>query len=291
MASLISDPTTVPSIDGKVAEINPGDIWPLPYRGSRYRIRKIDASLKLCWTRYDIVHCSGSLPEGIIQAMVDHKLNSRGSLRVSPHKEAITKRQIGDGIWESVYLGKIDGVFLFDGFDLDPSKISTGNIWRGFHFKHGEQFAVWNRAGNEDYLYWTFRGLYFRTIDKYPELCAKVREIRPRCGRIYITEYGHIWMNLPINEVSDEWTSAFRELLSKDKLVLAKNDILLQSVYDRLRATKMYPIYVGHISEFDSGFAPRTHFSSGARFGIGTEDAEDGDGFTGESWKKMRRDR
>lgn len=290
MTILTDESTVVPGANQKYIEILPGDKWPLPYRGSRYTLKKMEKNVRMCWTRMDIVHPTESIPIGLIKAMIDYKGDSRGSFRVTPHKEVITKRKIKHGVWESVYLGKFNGTYSFDGFDLDPEELNTCNLWRGFHFKHGEEFAVWNREGNNDYLYWTMKGLYFRTIKKYPELCAKVREIRPQCGRVYFTEFGHVWMNLPGSDVSTTWSLKFKKLLQEDKQMLKKNDILLRSIHKRLEATKTFPIYLGKISDFDSGEPPRTHFLSGAKLGMGSEDIDDGDGFDAESWKKMRRD-
>jgi len=163
-------------------------------------------------------------------------------------------------------------------------------LWRGLHFKHGEEFAVWNREGNDDYLYWTHRGIYFRSTERYPELCAKVREIRPRCGRIYFTEYGHIWMNLPTGDISSMWKPRFRELFDEDKARLSRNDILLRSIAARKEATYAFPVYLGKTSDFDSGVPPRTHFTNNIYFGLGDENVEDGDEYDAESWKKMERD-
>lgn len=289
MISLKNVPTTVPGIDNKPITVNPGDLWPLPYRGSRYTIKKVNNNLQMCWTRMDVVHPS-SLPKDLIQVMIKFKNDSRGSIRVTPYFEVITKRKEQDGKWQPIYLGKFEGTYTFKDFDLNPTDIQTGNIWPGFHFKHGEEFAVWNRSGNDDFLYWTKGGVYFRSIDKYPELCSMVRMIRPRCGRIYITEFEHIWMNLPKWEVSVEWSSRFNHLLQEDKQKLADNDTLLRSVFERVSATQTYPIYLGKMSDFDSGVAPRTHFSGGAKFGLGGEDVDDGEAFDSDWWKNMKRD-
>lgn len=290
MATLNDEPVIVPGVDEIPMTINPGDIWPLPYRGSRYTFKKIGTTIKMCWSRMDNIYCSDSIPNGLIRAMIEYKRDSRGSFRVTPHGEVITKPLIGDSIGLPVYLGKMEGLYSFHGFDLDPTGIETGRLWPGLHFKHGEEFAVWNRTGNDNYLYWTRKGIYFRSLEKYPELCAKVREIRPPCGRVYFTEFGHVWMNLHGGEVSFEWASKIKELIQEDKKMLAKNDVLLRSIVSRKSATGTYPIYLGRISDFDSGTAPRTHFTGNAKFGLGGEDIDDEDAFNSDSWKRMQRD-
>ena len=289
MSTLLDEQTTVLGANGETINLNPGDAWPLPFRGSRYSLKKVDDRIKLCWTRLDVIHPSDEIPNGLIGAMEKFRNDTRGRIYVTPHKEVITKRQIGEK-YECVYLGKIDGVFSFPGFDLDPKNLQTGNLWRGLHFRHGEEFAVWNRAGNDDYLYWTHKGLYFRTTEKYPEICEQVREIRPRCGRIYITEFGHIWMNLPDNDISYMWAPKFKTLLQSDREYLATNDILLQSIFSRRSATYAFPVHLGRIEDFDSGIPPRTHFNSYGYFGRGGESEEDGDEYDSDSWKRMKRD-
>ncbi len=180
MTAITAESTTVPAVDGELIEIQEGGKWPLPYRGSQYSVKKVDDRLNFCWTRFDTLHCSESLPDGLIPAMIEHKWDSRGIIKITPYSEVITKREVEDGSYESIYLGKLDGVIDFTGFNLNPSDIETCNIWPGFQFKHGEEFAVWNRAGNDDYLYWTYMGRYFRSIERYPELCAKVRRSEER---------------------------------------------------------------------------------------------------------------
>jgi hypothetical protein len=292
MASLKDVDTEVPGVDENLTTVSPGDVWPLPHRGSRYTIREIEGKLRVCWARMDVVHPSEKLPSRLLKAMREHKRDRRGRFVLTPCREVIARREAQPEVWESVYLGRMGGVLSFPGFDLDPQTIDTGNLWTGLHFTHGEVFAVWNRDGNDDYLYWSGQGIYFRSIQRYPELCAKVRNIRPRCGRIYITENGHIWMNLPRSEVSYEFGPEFSRLLSEDRQRFSdpQYDILLRSVYERVRATGCYPVYVGRISDFDSGEPPRTHFSARAHFGIGGENAYDGDVFDSKYWRRMKRD-
>jgi len=293
MIALKSQSTKVPGVDEQPMIVNPGDVWPLPYRGSRYSVKQIEKKLSFCWSREDVVHCAERGPDGLIKAMIEHKKDSRGSIRITPHGEVITKRENEDGTYTTIFLGLLDGTFVFPGFDLDPIDAERGSLWPGLHFKHGEEFAVWVRDGNEDYLYWTYNGLYFRSTERYPELCAAYREMRPRCGRLYITEFGHVWINLPGSEISQEWAPRFRDLLDVEieKLKESKNDILLQSLVNRLRATgNCYPVYLGRITDFDSGTPPRTHFSSKAKFASGGEDTDNDEEFTAAPWKKMTRD-
>lgn len=269
MATLIEAPVTIPSSDGKLVTIEPGEPWPLPYRGSRYSITRAGDHLRMSWSRMDIIHYSDSIPNRLINSMIRHKRDSRGSFRITPHREVITKL-IEDGYTTTpLFLGKIEGDFTFSGFNLNPGKLETGRFWTGLNFMHGEEFAVWNRERNNDYLYWEKRGSKFRSIERYPELCAKVREIRPKAGRIYITEFGHIWMNLEMGGASAQWSSTITSRLREDLETLKNNDILLRTIKLRIDETGTMPLYLGKIQEFDSGLPPRTHFSFGASFGVG----------------------
>lgn len=276
MSTLLESTVTVPSSDENAVKIKPGDKWPLPYRGSRYSITRMGNSLKMSWSRMDVIHYSDSIPKGLISSMIANKRDSRGSFRVTPHKEVITKLIEDDNSATPLYLGKLDGDFNFNGFLLNPEKLETGSFWTGLNFMHGEEFAVWNRDRNDDYLYWEKRGIKFRSIDRYPELCAKVREIRPRAGRIYVTEFGHIWMNLEMGGASAQWSSIVSSRLKNDLELLAHNDVLLRAIKLRIDETGTMPIYLGKVEDFDCGSPPRTHFSFGANFGKGPEDEEDG---------------
>jgi hypothetical protein len=289
MSSLELESTTAPSIDGEPIEIHPGDCWPLPFRGSRYTLKAVEGRIKFCWSHMDKVYAAEKIPGGLLKAFGAYKLDTRGSLRITPHREVITKVA---KTWEPVYLGKIKDDLEFEGFNLNPEKYEVGRIWKGFHFKHGEVFAVWAREGSGDYLYWSKQGIYFRTIDEHPELCSRIREIRPRCGRLYITETGHIWMNLPATEISSEWLPTIRDYIEEDKAELAnpKYDVVLKSLRDRVRNTRCWPIHIGHVSDYDHGKAPRTHFKTTKHFGLGGEDVDDEDGYDADSWKRMKRD-
>lgn len=289
MSSLESESVTVPGINGEIIEIHPGDRWSLPFRGSRYSLKEVDGKIKFCWSHMDKVYAAEKLPTGLLKAFSAYKNDTRGSLRITPYGEVITKVA---KTWEPVYLGKIKGDLEFEGFTLNPEKYDVGRIWKGFHFKHGEVFAVWARDGSGDYLYWSKQGVYFRTIDEHPEICSRVREIRPRCGRLYITETGHIWMNLPTTEISSEWLPIIRDYIEEDKAELAnpEYDVVLRSLSERVNNTHCWPIHIGHVSDYDQGKAPRTHFKTTKHFGLGGEDVGDDDGFDADSWKRLKRD-
>ncbi len=167
----------------------------------------------------------------------------------------------------------------FKGFDLDPD-LETGQLWTGFMFGHGEPFTVWSRDRSDNCLHWKRLGIHFRTVDEYHRLCSLVREIRPRGGRLYINEYGHIWMNVSQSidlDVGHSWNSKIRDNLTLSKKTLSKNEILLAATHDRVFTTKTYPIYVGKVEEFASVGIPRTHFIETAIqfFTKGREDPSD----------------
>ena len=110
MSSLELESTTVPCIDGDLIKLQPGDHWPLPFRGSRYTLKAVDGRIKFCWTHMDKVYGAKMIPTGLIKAFSEHKKDTRGSLRITPHGEVITKvAQTG----VPIYLGKIKGNLEF----------------------------------------------------------------------------------------------------------------------------------------------------------------------------------
>lgn len=295
---LIKEPTTVPFTDGEMVQVMPGDVWPAPYRGSKYtiRLRKRQDGRhqhQLLWTRQEALYNRTLFP-GLKPALVDIKGNNfGGSIRITAWREVLCKKyDSSTDRWIPHYVGKLKGSIDFAGFDLDP-ETETGQFWRGFHFKHGETWSVWVRSGSENYLYWSRKGTYFRSLDEHPELVGKIKDIRPRGGRCYITEHGHVWMNMPNGEESMNWSTRLRNLITKDtnEFQDPKWDDLIESISERYTVTKTRPIYVGKISDFDNGMPPRTYFSGSAfKTGSKNEDEDDEDGFASKGYQNMRRD-
>jgi hypothetical protein len=170
-----------------------------------------------------------------------------------------------------------------------PERLS---IWPGFNFKCGETWAVWTRDRAGTHLYWSARGFYFRSTDEYPELVQAFLEVRPYGGRMYITEHGHVWINLPKNQVSDACAAPFARKIAEfmDSTSAGTRDVILRLVTERLGATGCWPVYLGHISEFDSGSPPRTFYKDISAY-QDTSDPEtaDEDPFDSDSWRKMMR--
>ena len=298
MATTITDnKTTVPSIDGIPVEVHPGDRWPAPYRGSKYSVRRLAGAdgkdrYRLVWARQDkLVHTP--IPIGLIPLLRVSRPSITGSIRITSHREVLCKRlDPVSGLWVPYYIGMLDGDIEFEdtGFDLNPIDMSLGQFWRGFHFKHGETWAVWTRGGNEDYLYWSKRGVYFKSTKPYSELCKLVRDIRPKGVRIYITEHGHIWFNLNDAEVSYKYRDDIKQEMYND-IELFKSDpeydTLIESISERIVATKLRPLYLGKIDDF--GGPPRTYFEGGFSKGTRSEDEDDEDGDHSKGYKRMRR--
>ena len=290
--------TEVPCFDGEIKTIQPGDIWPLPYRGSRYTIRlqkRPDGKFQnqLLWTRQEALY-TRPLFRGLIKQLQEIKgSNFRGSIRITSWREVLCKKYDPESEnWVAYYVGKLVGNIDFRGFDLNPT-LKCGQFWRGFHFKHGETWSIWVRGGSGNYLYWSRKGVYFRSLVEHPELVQKIKEIRPRGGRCYITEHGHIWMNIPDGEESPHWSTPLRNLILSDTKEFSdpKWDDLVESISERYSVTKTRPIYVGMVKDFDNGLPPRTYFES-VDFNKGTksEDEDDEDGFSSPGYHRMRRD-
>lgn len=296
-AAIINKATSVPSINGISIEVNPGDLWDAPYRGSKYSVRRLadldgKERYRLVWARKDkLVHTS--VPKGLIPLLRESRPSITGGIRITSHREVLCKRpNKNTGKWDPHYIGILEGDIDFtdSGFDLNPNELSTGRFWRGFHFKHGETWAVWTRGGNEDYLYWSKKGVYFKSTVPYLELCKLIREIRPKGGRIYITDHGHIWFNLNDAGLSYKYRDEIqREML--DDIELFKNDkqydTLIQSISERIDATKLRPLYLGKMEDF--GEPPRTYFETPFSEGTKLEDEDDEDGDHSKGYRRMRR--
>ena len=73
MSTLELEPTTVPSVNGEIIELQPGDRWPLPFRGSRYTLKAVDGRVKFCWTHMDKIYAANNIPTGLIKAFSTYK--------------------------------------------------------------------------------------------------------------------------------------------------------------------------------------------------------------------------
>jgi len=258
-------PSKLPGLRNKV-ELKPGDPWNVPYRGSKYTITSLKDDKNVSWSRTGIKCNCTNISKDFIDKIMRYK-NGLGSFLITPHKEIIARYQDeATGKWPAVYVGILEGKMEFDSFDLDP-ELEIGQLWTGFMFKHGESFSVWSRDRSDNFLHWKRLGIHFRTVDQYAKLCTLVREIRPKGGRLYLNEYGHIWMNVPFSidlDVGHKWIPQIKQTISESRSHLSNNETLLSATYDRVETTKTFPIYLGKVDEYMKSELPRTYFKEPA---------------------------
>ena len=102
-----------------ILELNPGDRWELPYRGSRYTIKSSGDDTNIFWTRQGDRSLCGNTSKDFIEQIMNHKNGSLGSFRITPHREIIARyKDESTNEWPAVYVGKLDGKMEFKGFDL-----------------------------------------------------------------------------------------------------------------------------------------------------------------------------
>ena len=95
-AAIINQATIVPSINGISIEVNPGELWPAPYRGSKYSVRRLAGEdgkdrYRLVWARKDkLVHTL--VPKGLIPLLRESRPSITGSIRLTSHREVLCKR-------------------------------------------------------------------------------------------------------------------------------------------------------------------------------------------------------
>jgi hypothetical protein len=279
-------------IDGQTFPINPGDQWPLPFRGLRLTIRSKQGDPTLCFKFRDFL-LSTKWPPGLLAGIQAVKKPPLGSFRITAHGHVITKVYEGPEHWVPYYVGKINGVPEFEGFCHQANGLEPGSFWTGFYSKGGENWSVLDRKNSGDYLHWSRHGTYIASTREYPELCKLFRSIRTTGGRLVVVPGGEIWMNLPPAKTSDEWRSKIMTRLSADHVKFMSSKIwnnLVLLLDERVKATKVYPIYIGHIKDFDHAELPWSSIRVEDLFGKATplEDDEDEDAFTAVGWKRMR---
>jgi len=272
-ATFTEESTKVPITNGRSVNLNSGHPWPSAYRGSKYSLvnnSQFDDEVVLKWEQRDL-SIFAAPPKGLYDAMKQvGKQNGRGSIRITARGEVLTKVQadryshldkapVSDG-WVPVYLGKLMGDLDFGTVDIDPTPPADGiQIWTGFPFSHGERWAV----SYDDKLIWKWRDYRFESAFSHPELIDAYYRYRPTPGRVYVTEYGHIWVNVPNDGVASgseqevqaaikSWKSRAEEQNNNSTLRLVNRRLVATSPNDD-PAEGQLPIHLGHLRDFDSG--------------------------------------
>ncbi len=269
-------PTNVRTIGNRIVSIEPGKPWPGVYRGSTYSVvnKRGEPSLLM---RYQDLDIEGTLPDGLVtqlQAVRKSAGDATGTIRVTANRDVLTKVHadnyphtdealVSEG-WIPVYLGKLAGTISFDWLNNDPSEteLDPPCVWEGLPFNHGERWTV-NVNGD---LQWRISNpgqFRFPSAYTHTNLTNTYKSLRATGGRLRINEYGHIWIELPRDIAADH--SDLQEEL-RDWLQTAKQqerNRLANLLVERLRATGggdpkagNIPLYIGHISQYDSGNVP-----------------------------------
>lgn len=275
-AELNSTSTKVPIGNNQSVEVASGHPWPSAYRGSRYSIvthEEFDDPV-LKWEQRDLTLYTEP-PAGLADALQEAgKRGGYGSVRITARGEVLTKvpadtyihldeAPVSDG-WVPVYTGMLSGEIDFGPVNSNPTPPSDGvRIWPGIPFHHGERWSV----GHDGTLVWKWRDYRFESAFDHPELVAAYDAYRPNPGRLYITEYGHIWINVPRNDVAPGKKGDIQDAVTTWKETAETNDdtTTLRLVNRRLVATSQsddpadghLPIHIGHLRDFDDGVVPR----------------------------------
>jgi hypothetical protein len=270
-------PTDVPIAGNQSVSVSPGQPWPSAYRGSRYSIVSHDEFSEghvLKWKQRDL-SIFAEPPQGLRRRMaLVGKAGGFGSFRITARGEVITKVEadnysnvdeapVSEG-WIPVYLGSMSGKIDFGSVDTDPVSPGSGvAVWKGLPFNHGERWSVSHDSG----LIWTWRDYRFESAFNHTELIETYDQYRPNPGRLYVTEHGHVWVNIPHDdvmpgkrwEIKDALRSWREEAESQDDIATLRlvNRRLVATSPTEDPADGHLPIHIGHLREFDDGVVPR----------------------------------
>lgn len=272
---LADEPTSVPIAEGKDVQIEPGVPYPSPYRGSRYSI--IDSRRRgtvLQWKYNDlVVHVES--PDGLVERMETlgkSRGSGKGSIRITAGREVLTKihsstysdsdRAPVDTGWIPVYLGQLVGDLGFD-ITIDPESPDRDLwVWGGFPFNHGERWSV----SYDGRLLWKWQDYRFYSAFEHSELVETYEKYRRIAGRLYINEFGHVFINVPRDDIpTGEEELVERVFAEWQEAVEKRGDTAAQRLVNRrLKVTGdgdpaegHLPLYIGHLSEFDDGTVPK----------------------------------
>lgn len=276
-ATFTEETTKVPITNGRSVSIAPGHPWPSTYRGSRYSLvtdSRFDEGVVLKWEQRDL-SIFAEPPDGIYDALQQvGKQGGLGSIRVTARGEVLTKVQadrypnldkapVLEG-WIPVYMGKLAGKIDFGTVDIDPTPPTDGiRVWRGFPFNHGERWSI----STDEKLIWKWRDYRFESAFNHSDLIDAYHKYRPKPGRAYVTEYGHIWVNVPNDDIVsgreqevqaaiNSWQNHAQNQNDNSTLRLVNRRLVATSPSDD-PADGLIPIHLGHLRDFDDGVIPR----------------------------------
>lgn len=275
-AKISRTPTSVRAYDDLVVTIKSGKPWPSVYRGSKYSVHRTNTGVGLSLNHRQ-VQVEGSIPKGLHDALKSvgkSDGSGLGSIRVTANRDVLTKvkaehypaadEALVDKGWIPVYLGKLSGQIAFDGInnDPDPTAFDPPCVWEGLPFRHGECWSMTIHDG----LQWRIKlGQQFSFPSTYQHsgLEQKYKSFRSNGGRLRINEHGHVWMEMPNKKVRNSThLSSVLEEWYQDARDNDRNEIL-NLIHRRLKATGngnpkkgQFPIYLGHISDYDNGNTP-----------------------------------
>lgn len=279
-AELKDEVTYVPIADGEEVEVHPGQPWPSAYRGSRYSViqsRRDDRDDVLEWQYHDL-RAQVTTPAELLSAMRSVGKSSGsglGSLRITADREVLTKvhsddypdvheAAISEG-WIPVYLGRLSGHLGFTEININPEPLNGEKIavWEGFPFNHGERWSV----GVGGKLIWKWLDYRFESAHDHSGLVSRYRSLRNPAGRLYINEYGRVYVNVSPDDVpeatkEDVLNTYERWRTTADR---AGNSAAKRLVNRRLQATSpsddpkdgLLPMYIGTLDDFDDGVIPK----------------------------------
>jgi hypothetical protein len=273
--SVTDTPTEVPIADGQDVSIEPSQPYPAPYRGSKYSV--VDSrrhGTVLQWKYNDlVVHVEP--PGGLVdrlESLGKSRGSGKGSIRITAGQEVLTKIHSSnypyidqapvDTGWIPVYLGRLTGDLDFD-IDIDPAPPDADLwVWGGFPFNHGESWGV----AHDDRLVWKWQDYRFYSAFGHADLVEKYQQYRVIAGRLYINEFGHIFINVARDEVPPGKEEAVEQVFADWQAAVERSgDTAAQRLVNRrLKVTGdgdptegLLPMYVGHLSEFDDGTVPK----------------------------------
>lgn len=269
-------PSTVRSYGDLVVSIESGKPWPGVYRGSKYSLRGNGSDVGL-YLNHPRMQLQGKLPDGLLEALRDIGKSGgtgRGSVKITANRDVLTKvhsdnyprvdEALVDDGWIPVYVGKLSGAIEFPFIDNDPDEgtLDPPCVWEGLPFKHGERWTI-PVEGEPEWRVKKPESFRFQSAYDHSNLARTYRSFRESGGIFRVNEHGHVWMELPNENVQQSALLADKIETWYDDARQEGRNQLLQMIHRRLEATGdgnprngLFPIYLGHTSEFDRGDIP-----------------------------------
>ena len=275
-------PSELPMGGERLYTVNPGEVYPAGYIGSKYSLRKIKGKYSLSLKSYSGNHVEAKkLPKNLLSTLSTLTGNYSGTIRIRWNGDTLLAPQKKND--PTIYIGKMryseDSGKIFPGLDLDRKKDLSMSIYTGPQSSDdiGEKWSVsapgWIRPKLTRRKKSNGKVHRTNTITGHPELINFIIHNTQGSGgkRFYVTNFGNIITYVDNNLLRGKGIDLSQEVekMNNEGLFNASRFTFEKAKRQWDRTVKLYPkpetgamVNIGNIEDFDSGIGPQPDLST-----------------------------